>query len=496
MLRIFVGTIFLAITTVVSSLEAQQAKVPLPRSAPELQGVSSAGILQFIEAADTTIESFHSVMVVRHGHVVAEGWWGPYDAKTPHQLYSLSKSFTSIAVGLAIEEGKLSVDDEVAQLFADQMPQDPSDNLKSMRVRDLLSMATGHDSEPKVMTEKQWVKAFLSHPIPKKPGTHFMYNTPATYMCSAAVQKKTGQTVADYLQSRLFDPLGFESPTWGKSPEGITLGGYGLNICTEDIAKFGQLCLQKGKWNDRQLVPAAWIEQATSKQISNGADPKSDWSQGYGYQFWRCRNGGYRGDGAFGQYCIVLPEQDAVIAITSGVKNMQAVLDLVWDKLLPAIGKEKLAEDASSVAKLEARLKTLQLPKVAGKTVVELSSKLAGKSFAFDSNGQKIESVEVGKDESKPSLVFTIAGEKVVVPLVNSDWHRQQIRWGADNLQAIATSAAWTGDDVCTIKLCYVETPFIQTLKLKFDSATVSLETESNVSFGPTKQPAIVGKLK
>ena len=187
-----------------------------------------------------------------------------------------------------------------------------------MRLSDLLRMSTGHQTEPPRKPTEPWAKTFLAQPVPFKPGTHFLYNTSATYMLSAAVQKATGQTVLDYLKPRLFDPLGIENPTWEASPQGISAGGYGLSIRTEDIAKFGQLYLQKGKWEGKQLVPEAWVEAATARQTSNGSNPKSDWDQGYGYQFWRCRHGAYRGDGAFGQYCIVLPEQDAVIAITAG----------------------------------------------------------------------------------------------------------------------------------------------------------------------------------
>src|SRR5262249_20696480 len=286
----------------------------LPRSDPEAQGVSSAAILAFVEAADKDIDALHSVMLVRHGNVVAEGWWSPYDADTPHALFSLSKSFTSTAVGLAVAEGKLSVDDEVLKFFPDDAPAEPSDKLKAMRVSDLLRMSTGHQAEPSLRTEEPWTKVFLAQPVPNKPGTHFLYNTPATYMLSAIVQKATGTTVLDYLRPRLFEPLGIEHPTWGASPQGITLGGYGLSIRTEDIARFGQLYLQRGKWQGKQLVPEAWVEAATARQTSNGSNPKSDWDQGYGYQFWRSRHGAYRGDGAFGQFCVGLPEQDAVIA--------------------------------------------------------------------------------------------------------------------------------------------------------------------------------------
>src|SRR3954463_7671168 len=178
-------------------------------------------------------------------------------------------------------------------------------------------------------------------------------------MPSAAVQKRTGQPVLDYLKPRLFDPLGIEHPTWETSPQGVSLGGYGLSIRTEDIARFGQLYLQKGKWEGKQLVPEAWVEAATARQTSNGSNPKSDWDQGYGYQFWRSRNGAYRGDGAFGQYCVVLPDQDAVIAITSGVRDMQAVLNLVWDKLLPALKSSTLPTDEESQKRLERTLKGL-----------------------------------------------------------------------------------------------------------------------------------------
>src|SRR5438034_5324053 len=333
----------------------------LPRSRPEAQGVSSAAVLAFVETADRTIDSVHSVMLVRHGQVVAEGWWSPYEAQTPHALYSLSKSFTSTAVGLAVAEGKLNVDDPVLKFFPEDAPPEPSNNLKEMRLSDLLRMSTGHQAEPRRTPDQPWTRSFLAQPVPFKPGTHFLYNTTATYMLSAAVQKATGQTVLDYLKPRFFEPLGIAKPTWEASPQGISAGGYGLSVRTEDIAKFGQLYLQKGKWQGKQLVPESWVEAATAAQTSNGSNPKSDWDQGYGYQFWRSRHGAYRGDGAFGQFCVVLPEQDAVVAITSGVRDMQAVLNLVWDKLLPGIVPASLPTDDAGRAKLESTLKGLSL---------------------------------------------------------------------------------------------------------------------------------------
>ena len=338
------------------------ASEPLPRSSPEAQGVSSAGIRAFVEAADQQVKVMHSFMLVRHGQVVVEAWWKPDAAEKPHVLYSLSKSFTSTAVGLAAAEGKLSVDDPVLKFFPDDAPAEPSKNLQAMRVRDLLTMSTGHQTEPKFSAETPWVKSFLAHPVEHKPGTHFLYNSPGSYTLSAIVQKVTGQTALDFLRPRLFEPLGIENPEWSTSPQGVNCGGWGLFLRTEDIAKFGQLYLQKGQWNGKQLIPAAWVETATAKQVSNGSDPARDWDQGYGFQFWRCRHGAFRGDGAFGQFCLVLPEQDAVIAITADTKDMQAELNIVWDQLLPAFQNAPLPANADEEAKLKQTLTNLAVP--------------------------------------------------------------------------------------------------------------------------------------
>ena len=358
-LRSLNRSLFLAVLFLVAGHAALGASLALPRSTPEAQGVSSASIRAFIEAADKQVDTMHSFILVRHGHVVAEGWWKPESAEKPHVMHSLSKSFASTAVGLAIAEGKLSVDDPVLKFFPEDAPAEPSAKLKMMRVRDLLTMSTGHQTEPKFTPDASWVKTFLAHPVEHKPGAHFQYNSPATHMCSAIVRKVTGETVLDYLKPRLFEPLGIEKPEWGSSPQGNTLGGWGLKIRTEDIAKFGQLYLQKGKWNGKQLVPASWVEQATARQVSNGSDPTKDWDQGYGFQFWRCRHGAYRGDGAFGQICLVLPEQDAVVAITADTRDMQAQLNIIWEKLLPAFQAAPLPKSEVEHAKLKQILSSL-----------------------------------------------------------------------------------------------------------------------------------------
>ena len=362
----WIGVVLLA-----ASHCAPAAGVALPRSTPEAQGISSEAISAFVEAADKEINTLHSFMLVRHGKVIAEAWWKPEAADKPHVLWSLSKSFNSTAVGLAVAEGKLSLEDPVLKFFPAEAPAEPSVNLKAMRVRNLLAMSGGHDTEPKFSIENgPSVKEFLAHPVTHAPGRWFRYNTPGSYMLSAIVTKATGQTVLDYLKPRLFEPLGIDHPEWRATAAGYNLGGYGLFVRTEDIAKFGLLYLQKGKWNGKQLLPEKWVEAATSKQVDNDKAPSgknADWRQGYGFQFWRCQHNAYRGDGRDGQICLVMPEQDAVIAITAQTGQMQTELDLVWGKLLPAFRDGPLPANAVELKKLRQVLASLEVRPPASK---------------------------------------------------------------------------------------------------------------------------------
>jgi CubicO group peptidase (beta-lactamase class C family) len=360
------STLFLmmAIVPAVFSLRAAQgAEVSLPMSTPEAQGISSQAILDFVEAADKTVNTMHSFVIVRHGKVIAEGWWKPEEASEPHILNSVSKSFNATAIGLLIQDGKLRLDDPVLTFFPAEAPANPSQNLKAMTVRDLLTMSGGHATEPKPGASGPTVKEFLAHPVLFKPGTHFQYNTMGAYVLSAIVTKVTGQTTLDYLKPRLFAPLGIDDPRWDSSREGNSLGGYGLWLRTEDMAKFGQLYLQKGIWNGQQLIPRKWIEQATTKQIANEQESHAqigpDWQQGYGFQFWRCRHNAFRADGAAGQFIVVMPDQDSVVAITADSDNMQAELDAIWDHLLPGFRAAPLPPDPAAQEKLKQAVQNL-----------------------------------------------------------------------------------------------------------------------------------------
>jgi CubicO group peptidase (beta-lactamase class C family) len=470
----------------------------LPRTGPDAVGIAPAGILAFVDAVDQKLDGLHSFMLLRHGKVAAEGWWSPYAPRHPHMLFSLSKSFASTAVGLAVAEGRLTVDDLVLSFFPGVAPPNASEHLAAMRVRHLLSMSTGHDKDATgPMTsaaDGNWVKAFLALPVEHPPGTHFVYNSAATYMASAIVQKLTGVTLLEYLRPRLFAPLGIEGATWESCPRGINIGGWGLSVRTEDIARFGQLYLQKGQWNGRQLVPAAWIEEATSKQVSNGTSDTSDWTQGYGYQFWRCRHGAYRGDGAFGQFCIVMPDQDAVLAITSGVADMQAVMNLAWDHLLPAMQQAPLSASAAD-PELQRKLERLSIRSVPGKAASPTARRVSGRTCRFEPNEEKIQSATLTFKGNRGAITFRDEQGERRIQFGNGDWVKGITSLGGQTDSKVAASGAWTDADTFTLKVCFYETPFVQTLTCKLAGDQVTVTRKMNVGFGPTERPTLVGHL-
>lgn len=473
---------------------AQTTPAQLPRSTPEAQGISSAALRSFIEQADREIDTMNSFLLVRHGHVVAEGYWSPYDSATRHALYSLTKSFTSTAVGLAVAEGRLTIDDPVLPLFPEDAPTDPGANLKALRVRDLLSMSTGQHSEARNRAGDHWTRNFLAHPFEHKPGTYFLYNTPSSHMLSAIVQKKTGQPLIEYLRPRLFEPLGITDPVWMMSPQGVSSGGWGLKLRTAEIARFGQLYLQRGKWQGRQLIPESWVAQATARQVSNGSNPASDWEQGYGFQFWRSRYGNYRGDGAFGQYCVVIPEHDAVLVITSGVRNMQSVLDLVWSKLLPVFQARALPADRKSHDQLQTRLAGLRVRVPDGGAVPMAGA--TGRTFVFSENQQKFESIQLDQlpgANGELGLIIRQNGVEKRVTVGQGSWRRGELAWGEWASQPVAAAGAWTSADTWRGRLCFYEEPFILDLELKFAGDEVTFAADFNVSFGLTRQPTLKG---
>ena len=348
---IFAVLALMALTACKNNVKEPAEMIDLPRV--ETPDSVSKAMDGFFEQAAADSMDIHSVMIVRDGSVIYSRWQNEGVDTVPHVLHSVSKTFTATAVGLAIADGKLALTDKVIDFFPDKLPADVSDHLKAMTIRDLLTMSCGHDEEPTGQREEgaDWVQVFLSHPVVHEPGTFYLYNSLGTYMLSAILQQVTGEKVVDYLDTRLFQPLHIDKPKWEESPQGINCGGWGLYLKTEDLAKMGQLLLQKGEWNGQQLIPAEWVAEMSKKQVESinpgtrmedaaargMTKETSDWMQGYGYQMWRCRPGCFRADGARGQYIIVVPDKTAVIAITSDNADLQGELNLVWERILPVL---------------------------------------------------------------------------------------------------------------------------------------------------------------
>jgi CubicO group peptidase (beta-lactamase class C family) len=477
----------------------------LPRTNPETVGIDPAAVLAFVNAVEQKVGGLHSFMLLRRGQVAAEGWWAPYAPQLPHMLYSLSKSFCSTAVGLAVAEGRLTVDAPVISFFKEELPEKVSDHLAAMKVRHLLSMSTGHEKDATGPTTRtsdgNWVRAFLAQPVEREPGSLFVYNSAATYMCSAIVQKLTGMPILRYLRTRLFNPLGIEGATWESCPRGINTGGWGLAVKTEDIARFGQLYLQKGNWEGRPLVAETWVREATGKQVDNGSNPNSDWNQGYGYQFWRCRHNAFRGDGAFGQYCVVMPQQETVLAITSGVGDMQAVLNCAWDHLLP--GMQGSTPSSAAAPALKSLLGDLAVPPPAGSPTSRQSRRLSGKTITFESNPEGLQSAVLTFQGGRCSMTLKTGGGERSLTCDNNGWVRGELPLPAPSvvpqaappLAKAAARGAWTSDDTYVVKVCFVETPYIQTQTWKFDGDRVTVTSALNIGFGPTNRPPLIGRV-
>ena len=422
----------------------------LPRSTPAEQGVDADGIDAFVKSlAPLPGVELHSLMVLRHGQVVAERWWRPYQPSTPQLLYSLSKSFTSTALGFAVAEGLVDLDATALSYFPEFDGRVTDPRSREIRVRHLASMASGHAAET---ADEAWrlgdgdmVLGMLLIPPDHEPGTFFAYNQPCTNALSAIVQRVSGRTLTEFLRPRLFEPLGIGRLGWAKDPVGRDLGFSGLHADTEAVAKLGQLYLDGGQWQGTRLLPAEWVAEATRLHVDTDRG-NSDWDRGYGFQFWRSRHG-YRGDGAYGQFMIVLPEADSVVAITSQSSDMQAVLDGLWAHLLPA-----LTAESGPSGPWPAESPELTRPAGDGsrRQLTEASHRPAE-----DNTVDMIQTVRV-----RPGELTIDDGMELTVALGDPEG------WTVDG--PVATAYAWSGDTL-QLDLVFVESP--HRLHLSLDAA-------------------------
>jgi CubicO group peptidase (beta-lactamase class C family) len=451
----------------------------LERATPESQGVASAAIAALVEGANRLDFAFHSLMVLRHGKVIAEGWWAPYTAEEPHMMFSVSKSVTATAIGLLVAEGRANLDEEITAVFPNVASDQDKANMAGVKVRHLLAMASGHAVDTmeimRALPREDWVKIFFGVPIAYPPGTHFLYNSGASFVLAAMITARTGMSVRDYLETRLFAPLGIADAPWERNPRDINFGASGLRVRTEDLAKLGQLYLNKGLWNGERLLSEAWVAEATASHVSNGSNPDDDWAQGYGFQIWRSRHNSYRMDGRYGQFSLVLPDQDMVVAITAGVKNNRAVTDSVWDTLLPDVKTGTLRENPAAQSNLATILQKQTVPLPAYLTNdPTVAARFHGQRLAVSYN--LIGAVALQLNFGSDRLDFAIErrdGGNESAPAGRHHWLSGTTEmWPYEEMKRakLSSRAGWLDQLTLEIRQQCVETPFARIWKFEFGS--------------------------
>lgn len=460
----------------------------LQRGTPESQGIPSPVIAEILRDIET-LDYVKGIVILRHGTIVTEGYWKPFEKQTCHALWSLSKSFTSCAIGLAQDEGLLKISDKLISFFPEYRSCVTDDKMLEVTLQDLLTMRSGHAqcAFPYASSDssKDWVRGFLRSPLQFEPGTHFAYNSLGTYMLAAIIRRVTGNNVREYLTPRLFEPLGITPGVWDSCPAGTDCGGFGFHLTTMDIAVFSQLLLNKGKWNGVQLLPRQYIEEAIIPHADNSMNKDPDWKCGYGYQFWRSRHG-FRGDGACGQYAVVLPEYDMAIAVNSSMTNMGRMLDIFWDKLLPALSDVPLPEDPEAAAALEFQCRSLEL--LPAKNDLEVKRKNCAFTFFPNSIGIESGKLEFSADGCVLELKTPHGTEAINAGF--GKFEMSTIRIHDIRSHQIAGHAVWKNENTLEIKVFFIDSTFRDSWVIEFKNGTAEFRWQTACSlFRPGVPP-------
>ena len=449
------------------------AAYKLPRVAPTSVGIEPKQLTLLYDSLLTSdLTELHHLMVVVDGKVAGEIHPAPFKASDKHTLYSVSKTFTAVAVGLAVEDGLLNVEDELAKFFPKY-----ASTIKGIKIKDVLTMRSGFKTNGGMRNSQlDWVDYYLNRPLVATPGTKYSYDSIETYLLAAVVQQVTGKDVLTLLNERVFFPMGIDDVEWEKCPKGIITGGWGIYMTAEAQAMFGQLLLQKGKWNGRQLVSEQWVDEMLTVRVVRKA------ANDYGYQIWLCEYpGAWRADGAYGQYIIIVPQKNMVVVLNQCSRSKGwPERGNIWNTVVKH-GKgcaiEAEPDELDSLAKYEA---TASLPLLKGDAENALAKKYNGKEFKLPKNKLGWKSIKFNFEKNKMTLdVVDAEGKKSAIAMGYNEWSMSQLA-GYPHYSISAkgrftgivgpfyTGAcyAWNKDNTLTAKVHY--TNWITSLKLDF----------------------------
>lgn len=376
----------------------------LPRTSPEAQGMDSGKVIELLDSLTSIPQTeLHSLTVLRHGNVVAQAAIKPFSTEDQHELFSVSKTFTAAAVGLAIADNLLRLDDRLGAILPEALPDSVSPWLADVTVRDLLTMTSGLKVDWGMRgREDKWAEIMMAEPMAHEPGKQFAYDSMSTYLLSALVQKVVGKNILEYLTERVFNPLGMEDYTWDLSPEGVVTGGWGLWMRPDDLAKFGQLLLDKGKWEGKQILPAEWVNEMMTKRVDVPG------TSNYCFQMWTCpHEDAVRADGAWGQYIIVMPKEDMVAVVTQCQQGVSdRIQALVWNTLTPTLS-DSPKKEGKEARRLEARLKSYSHAFPAGKSSAK--APFLNKTLTLAENPMGWKTLEISQNGKEIHLTATNA---------------------------------------------------------------------------------------
>ena len=486
-------------------------KKEFERVSPEAVGIPSAGIETLLDKLEEGWTEPHGLMIMRHGKVFAEGWWAPYAPGIIHGLQSHTKTYAATAVGIAITEGLLKLTDRVIDIFPDDAPAEPSENLQLLTVRDVLCMGCGMDAMPS-NDEKNWIRAFLNMPVNHRPGSCFMYNSMGSTLLGAMVRKKTGLGLIDYLTPRLFDKIGIDAKQLKCScmADGMEIGGGGLYATTEDNLRLMKLYLDGGVWEGERILSEDYVKEAVRLQNESATEravnpPAEDNFVGYGFQIWMCRpEGVYRADGAMGQFTIVFPKYDMILAITenasgsTGGEMPQKALDTIWEWYysLPSPETESLPEDISAAAHLKRRMSMLSLPAPKRSRISPLQEQVSG-AYGLEEGALSFKLPDffsfAGDEDDVSLFTLSFTPGSVIFDTVTKDGSIRLLEANMDGSRkenvvpglanrALA-SAEWLEDDHLQVRMRMVETCNEVIIDLVFEDGKIRTESGSNHAF-------------